>query len=365
MNYWIFIPGVLIVGLVLNDVFVTTLAPRGTGSVTERLRAWLWRFFHWVCRGKGTNKLLNYAGMFTVSAWLLGWLLMLWVGSSLILISAPTSVVLSSTKVTASALDKIYFMGYVLSTMGLGDFQPNGNEWKLFVSVFSFSGFIILTLGITYIVPVLSAEMRKRQTSVYIHSLGTSPDDILLNAWNGEDFSRLSKHFETITQMIMEQSQNHVAYPVLHNFHSHLRRECIYINLAALDEALTILILYLPDEVKPAKQDIYPLRYAITDFLHTLQEAFIKPSENAPGPIELEKLKHFKIPLKQENKETRMKLEEIRFRRKLLLGMMENDGWHWNSLFMEGEYTKYDFRQIKKIKKNQSKEYQEGKDLFG
>lgn len=356
MNYFIFTLGVLILCLVLSDIFFSTLAPRGTGFITERLRAWLWNFFLWICRGRGTNRFLNYAGMFTVTAWLFGWLLMLWLGNALLFISDNTSVVVSSTKITASSLEKVYFIGYVLSTMGLGDFEPNGTAWKLYTSIISFSGFIIITIGVTYLVPVLSAEMKKRQTSIYIHSLGTSPDDILLNAWNGKDFTRLSKHFSTIAEYIMEQSQNHVAYPVLHNFHSHLRRETIYINLTALDEALTILLLYLPDGIKPHKQDIYPIRYAITDYLHTLKTAFIKPSKSAPWPIQIDQLIKNGIPLKQENAEIRMKLEEIRLRRKLLLGMMENDGWRWNSIFMEDEYTEYDIEHTKKIKGGQKKE---------
>lgn len=360
MNYFIFTIGVLIVCLVLTDVFVTTLAPRGSVFVTERLRSWVWSFFFWICNGKGTNKLLNYAGMFTVTAWLFGWLFMLWVGNALIFISDYDSVVASGSKAAANSLEKVYFVGYVLSTMGLGDFHPNGDGWKIYTSIISFSGFVIITIAITYLVPVLSAEMKKRQTSIYIHSLGTSPDDILLNAWNGKDFSRLSKHFNTISEYIMEQSQNHVAYPVLHNFHSHLRRETIYINLSSLDEALTVLLLYLPDDIKPHKQDIYPLRYAITDYLHTLKTAFIRPSKNVPGPIQLDQLIKEGIPLKQENQETRMKMEEIRFRRKLLLGMMEKDGWHWGSIFMENEYKEYDIEHTKRINERHSKKYQEG-----
>lgn len=360
MNYFIFSLGVILVFLVISDVLISTLAPRGSGFITERLRAGVWNFFHWICRGKGTNKLLNYAGMFTITAWLAGWLLTFWIGNALIYISDYTSVLVSSSNTSAGPLEKVYFVGYVLSTMGNGDFQPHGDGWRIYTSIISFFGFIIITLAITYLVPVLSAEMGKRKASVYIHSLGTSPDDILLNAWNGKDFSNLTQHFSIIAEFVMQQSQQHVAYPVLHNFHSHLPRESLYINLTALDEALTILLIYLPDHIHPHKQSIYPLRFAITDFLNTLQEAFIRPSGNLPGPIQLDRLKEYNIPLKQENTDIRMALERLRFRRKLLLGMLENDGWAWGHIFMKNDYSAFDIDHIKKINAVQSKEYQEG-----
>lgn len=350
MNYFLFAAGVIVVVLVLIDVFVTTLAPRGTGFITERLRAGIWSFFHFICKGNGTNKLLNYAGMFTVTAWLFGWLITLWLGNVMIYLADYNSVVVTNTKISASPLEKVYFVGYVLSTMGNGDLSPNGDGWKIYTSIISFSGFIIITMGITYLVPVLSAEMRKRKVSIYIHSLGTSPERILLNAWNGKDFTILSGHFNMLADNIMEQAQNHVAYPVLHNFHSHLRREALAINLVSLDEALTILLLFVPDEVKPSKQEIYPLRFAITDYLATLVSAFIQPSKNVPGPIELEQLKEWAIPLKQTNSEIQMKMEKLTTRRKLLLGNLENDGWHWGTIKMENIYREFDIEHERKRK---------------
>lgn len=161
---------------------------------------------------------MNYAGMVTVTSLLLGWLSIFWSGNSLIYFSDSNSVLVSQTKIAANALEKVYFVGNILSTMGLGDFEPNCNDWKIYTSIISLSGIIIITIWIAYLMPVLSAEMEKRKVATYIHSLGTSLSDIPLNAWNGEDFSSLSQHFIGIANYIMNQSQNHIAYPVLHNF---------------------------------------------------------------------------------------------------------------------------------------------------
>ena len=361
MNYFIFFSGVIIVVLVLADIMITTLAPRGTGFITERLRKWVWAFFHWLCKGNGENKLLNYAGMFTVTAWLLGWIVFFWIGNALLYIADYDSVIITGTRITATPMEKAYFVGYVLSTMGLGDLQPNGDAWKLYTSIISFSGFIIITIGITYLVPVLSAEMGKRKVSIYIHSIGTSPEDILVNSWNGKDFSRLTNHFTTLSEYIMEEAQNHVAYPVLHNFHSHLHRESIAVKLVSLDEALTILLLQIPEGTQPHKQEIYPLRYAITDYLATLGEAFIGPSKNVPGPLKTDLLEKYGIPLKQQNQEIEFKFEKLRFRRKLLLGLLENDGWHWDSIYTDSKYNDLDFEHDRDISAEESQVREEKK----
>ena len=158
----------------------------------------------------------------------------------------------------------------------------------------------------------------------------------------------------------MMQAQNHVAYPVLHNFHSHLHREALAINLVVLDEALTILLLYGPDSLQPPKQEIYPLRFAITDYLATLRNAFIQPSSHPPGPFQLEQLKEYGIPLKQHNKDTDFKLDQIRYRRKVLLGMLENDGWHWDSIYVKSMYESFDMEHKREISRKESRQKQQG-----
>lgn len=337
-NYLLFGLGAIVVIVVVAEVLVTTLVPHTPAHVSERVRGWVWRFFHWASRKDGTKTLLNYAGMVTIFAWLVGWIFLFWLGNTLLFLSDTSSLLNSTTNAPVSAVEKIYFTGYLLSTAGLGDVVPNGTFWKLYTSIISFSGFVIISLSITYFIPILSAETTKRVISLHIHSLGTSPEEILCRGWNGKDFNGFATHFNELAVKIMELSKNHVAYPVLHNFHSHDYRESIYLNITSLDEALTILLLYVPDDVKPHKFDLLTLRHAISDFLNTLRSSFISQSEKEPPSTDLKKIRECGIPIKQ-GTPAEVKNESLILRRKLLLGMMENDGWRWEDLRHKNTYT--------------------------
>ncbi|MGN6602585.1 MAG: hypothetical protein ACTHK8_09050 [Ginsengibacter sp.] len=344
MNYLFFAAGVFIVAFVLVNVFISTLAPRGSRFFTQRLLHWVWKFFYWLADGKGSRKVMNYAGIFTLIIFLLAWVFLFWFGNTLIYASQLDSVVSTANNMPATPIEKFYFVGYILSTLGLGDFGPNGNGWMVYTSFISFSGFIMISTIVSYLLSVSAGEIQKRKVSCFIHSLGSSPEKILLNAWNGHDFSRITNNFTELTNLILEVSQQHTAYPVLHNFHSNLISESFSVNLADLDEALTILLLYKPEELLPSKFEIYSLRYAITEFLATLQKAHIHQSKNNPCPLEIEKLLKEQIPLKDNSEKIDLNIEQLKFRRKLLLGMLENDGWNMQSIYAGKKlYQEYDF----------------------
>ncbi len=345
MDYIIFFSGIIVVCFVLVNVFISTLAPRGSRFFTQRLLHWVWKIFYWLAGGKGKKGILNYAGLVTLTTFLLVWISFFWLGNALIFISNPHSVIATTGSHTgATPLEKLYFVGYVLSTLGNGDFKPNGGGWMIYTSLISFSGFIMISTAVSYLISVSAGEIQKRKVSGFIHSLGSSPENIIINSWNGKDFVRLQNNFPELTNLILEVSQQHTAYPVLHNFHTNLVRESFSVNLASLDEALTILLLYKPEQVAPTKEEIYSLRYAITEYLSTLEKAYIKPAERNPPDIRTEKLKQDNIPLNSTSKQIELNLEQIKYRRKVLLGMLENDGWDMDTVYAGKKlYREYDF----------------------
>jgi hypothetical protein len=87
---------------------------------------------------------------------------------------------------STTVVNKIFYTGYTLSTLGLGDMEPEGNFWDILTAILSFTGLILISIAITYLIPVVSAEIAKRKISV--NTIGGSVEEMLLNYWDGKDF---------------------------------------------------------------------------------------------------------------------------------------------------------------------------------
>lgn len=338
MDYVLLISGITILVLVVIDLLYTTLAPVGAGFITTVVSRFIWKVLYYLSGKNGKNKFLNIAGLITMVTVLITWLVLIWTGNTLVFMSDKDSVIHGITMLPATTIEKIYFTGYTLSTLGYGDFAPSTQFWKLYAAAISFSGLILLSIAISYLLPVLNADIEKRKMSILITSMGSSPQQIIVNAWNGKDFSNLNDYLIQLSDSIMKHAQNHLAYPVLHFFHSANPNENGTVSLAALDEALTIFYLYIPEECRPNKYNMDILRKALTNYLNTLSSAFIQAADEVPEKPDLELLKQNNIPVININDQTDEAYGRIEERRKLLLGLLKDDGWDW-SVFEENYYT--------------------------
>jgi hypothetical protein len=48
--------------------------------------------------------------------------------------------------------------------------EPEGNFWDILTAILSFTGLILISIAITYLIPVVSAEI-KRKISVTINTM--------------------------------------------------------------------------------------------------------------------------------------------------------------------------------------------------
>lgn len=328
MNFWLLSLGIGILALTVSDLVLTTFAPSGSGMITGRLRRWVWSVFLWMSRYNGKSKALNYAGPVTVVCWLFGWILLLWIGNALIFMSDYESVISAANQRSTTWTEKMYFTGYALSTLGSGEFIPYGTGWQLYASFISFSGFIIITISLTYLYSVVTNDINRRKVSLKIYHTGGTPQEILLRFWDGKSFNRLRDDLASLSEELLQVAQNHMAYPVLHNFHSTRREENLVLSITSLDEALTILLLYKPDDVDPDLPELYQLRSSITYYLQTLQNAFVKPADENPPAPDFKPLLNNGLPLFGKPFEELLS-EELRLRRRLLLGLLHSQGWNW------------------------------------
>lgn len=328
MEILFFVLGILLVLLVFTDFFRTTISNHGAGVIARRICSGVWGLLFKLSGGNGKKKLLANAGLILMLCLLAFWLASVWLGYTLIFSFQPDSVIIGQTKEPTSFLEKLYFTGYTISTMGNGDMVANGNPWKIFSAVVSFSGLIMLTLSITYLIPVLSAVVTKRKLSAFICFIGNNPAELLNNLHGEKGFSTLDKHFSSISSMLLHHKEQHMLYPILHYFHSTDRKYAAPLMLTVLDEALTML-LYHPKLQNYDELEVKILRKAMDEYLYTLQSAFIKPANEVPPIPEIKNLEMLESDSNDDLKEAFGGLEK---RRSLLLGLVEKDGWNWKDV---------------------------------
>ena len=228
--------GVLLIGLANYDALVTTVAVgSGVRPLTAHVGSALRRLLRRVPR------LLPVGGPVITLATIGVWIVLLWAGYSLLFSSSPTAVTATSSGALASVSSRIYFAGYVLFTLGNGGYQPAEGPWELLTSLAALNGLFVITLAITFLLPVVSAVVERRQQAALINALGDTAEDVVVSAWNGRDFAFFERQLPTITEHIMLTAQRHLAYPVLHDFRSREAHTASARTLALLDDVVTIL----------------------------------------------------------------------------------------------------------------------------
>ncbi len=331
MSVLVIILGLMILIFSMIDVLVTTLTLGGSGLLTRRISHWLWKIVLQAHSRSPNHNLLATSGLMILVGVVLVWIVLAWLGWTLLFSAIGTSVVNAQSKEPADIWERIYFTGYTLFTLGTGDYQPQGVLWQILSAVASANGFFLVTLSITYLVPVVSAVMQKRQLALYITSLGGTPDEIITRAWNGQGFGQLDQHLIALTPMIIGLAESYLAYPVLHYFHSVERSKATSLSLAALDEALTLLQYGVEESYRPEPVALAPVRRATTAFLQTLKSAYIKAAPDSLGLPPLDLLRAAGIPTVSDE-EFRKAIQQVSGRRQLLLALVQNDGWNWNSV---------------------------------
>ena len=329
MNVLFGIVGIFILVTVLGDVVKTTLSAKGSGLISGTVANTLWSGALAYHRRRTSHELLSFMGTFILVAIIGVWTFLLWVGWSLFFSIDPGSTVWASDSRPTSTLETFYFVGYTLITLGSGEIRPQGPFWQLATLAATTTGFVVLTLSITFLLSILPAVAAKRQTASYITGLGLTPDAIVLNSWDGSDCSALVDHLPNLMTSLSTLIQTYQAFPVIHYFHSTDPHTAFPLRLAALNDAMTYLSHGIEEHHTAVR--LRPLQVVIGDLLSALEDGFIEPSSTVPPSPPL-------TPLTQGGLVTTPQrvfnsaVQEQTERRKLLLGFIEKDGWTWEDI---------------------------------
>ena len=321
--------GLAILGLTTWDLFWTTLGGGG-GPITRRLSRTVWIGvweLHRLCQ---SHRLLSAGGVITILSTIVAWIVLHWLGWLCLFSSHPDVVQNTATGEAANLWGRIYFVGYVLSTLGIGDLQPRGDLWQFLTALASISGLFQISFSIAYLIPLALAASFKRKVATTISSMGKTADDIILNMWNGENWKAFNQFLQHLTPELALLNHQHLTYPVLHYFHSVNRPSALGPSLATLDEALTIVAYGMKDDYGPGPGSFHAARRVISDFLQTLETAYPDVEVEQPEVHSLGPLRAAGVPVTDDDTFRRRVLEEVADRRLALCELLKNNAWSWD-----------------------------------
>jgi len=329
MNLMYMAIGLSFVLAVVVDLLWTTLwVEGGAGPLTSRLMAWIWRLLRQV--GSENSRVLTLSGPSILVIGLAVWIGLLWGGWTFIFASVGDSIADTLNRGAISWADWLYFTGYAIFTLGNGDFVPKENSWQIITILATASGMLFITLAITYVISVLDAVTQKRAFATDVSGLGSPSDEILRRSWNSTEFERLDLPLVRLSSELTTLTANHKAYPILHYFYSNRTEEAPTVNIAVLDEALTLLRFGVSERDRPSDTILNNARSSVESYLGTLHREFVDPADRSPPPPDLESLRETGIHTVSDEEFT-ASLETVDRRRRTLLGLVESDVRQWPS----------------------------------
>ncbi len=316
------VSGVLLLLIIIADFFYTTLSGSGAAFITRFMYRVGHKVIHFAA-GVGGRNVFRISGLVINLLLVSTWVVIVWLGLFLVYSYQPSFIVDSAGRI-ADGIERLYFTGYVLSTLGVGNFFPTSPFFELATSVFSFFGFVFFTTTMTYLISVSSAVVHKRTLALYIHNLGQTPEELLRNILE-KDPSYSYQVFSSLQQMIDRHSVYHQAYPVLHYYGNADVASSFSLNLTILDEAVSLLLRN--QQADELYTELQPLRRSLTSFLLHMEEKY-RHTLYSEDAAERNLPKAGEIPHRALPDEPAFKQ-----RRQVLGGLLRSEHFGWNDVY--------------------------------
>lgn len=328
--------GTLLILLVVYDAIRTTLSVSSSGGpLTNRLVSGIWFVLLGIHQRRRSHSMLSSVGPWMTMMLLLTWFLVAWLGWFLLFCSSPQAVVLSSSNAAASLVERAYYTGYTLTTLGYGDFVPGNDRWRLPPVLAAANGFFLFTISITYILNIITNVIEKRQTSLAISALGENPQKILASTNDGGKYATLVNQLQPLQQSISTLGQQHLAYPILHYYHSETSSKALSLAIAKLYQAVAVACFAGSRLDTASREQLLIARTTIEQFLDTLGSAFIHPSRQTPdipALIDFAELPGFE----KSRTEIQHYLASLPHQ-KILMAYVHKDGWQWQEVWQSAD----------------------------
>lgn len=330
MSIFVALSGFLLVGLVIYDAVQTTLSASKSGPITRLLGRFAWFTVLWLYRRFTRHGLLQAVGPWVTVSLMMTWVGLVWLGWWLVFNSHEAAVFHPDTGTFANAMERLYFTGYTITTLGYGDFVAGTGKWQVLAVMAAANGFFLLTLAVTYILAVMSAVVQKRQLAIAIHALGDTPAEMVGRLGREGDFTELASQVDDLKTTIISVGQQHLAYPILHYYHQGHAERALPVALFKLYQALAIVCHGSTSLSPSVRFKLQATLYALDGFLAVLSPDFVRPAQRAP------QIKVAWLPsntaLNRPSEDIHQYLEQLESQR-IWLAYIHKDGWNWEAMW--------------------------------
>lgn len=231
--------GSVVLVAVVVDVFATVVRPDGSGFLATTLSRHVWGLALAWHRRRPSHGVLAAWGVVAVALMPVAWMLSMWGGWTLIFHGSDDAVLVDASRRPADGWGRLYFAGFSLFTSGLGDLVPGGAPWQVATVVASAMGLGLVTLAITFLVPVVQAANDRRALARRIHQIGGSTEEILRRHHDAGRHT-LATLVADVPPALTKLAIQHDSYPVLDHLHSPDVRQALMPRLATLHDACVI-----------------------------------------------------------------------------------------------------------------------------
>lgn len=326
LRHLLWLPGAALVLAVLLDALMSGLQA-GEGLLSRWIHRLVYAAVRWLARVTRRRSVLAWSTLALISGTLNTWTALLWLGWSLVFWAQPGALEVASTEQPASFGEVVYFVGYSISTLGLGDIIATGNLWRVLTDVAAISGFFLLTFAITFIVPVAQARSARRQFALLLHRAGPDAQTLVLDAVQGYPAGVQGLLKDLHTQLNTLDAQ-HLSTPNLHRFHEQERRQALDAALPRLGEALLVIGGALDIE---APRGLRRSLDSVDSLSHSYGCVHSGPDAPIPPPPDLQPLREAGLPVRSAA-EFAAYLQRHEALRRRLHGMARSGGWRWDEI---------------------------------
>lgn len=328
MNYFYLIPGLALFVIIQLDFYYTTLSSQGAGKLTGIFNLILQRIEDWT----PGLPLKEWSGLAHLFFTLIQWIIWIIAAGYLVYSASPDMVVEGSSLRPAGDVERWYFTGFILSTLGNGDYLPGNDFSRIFTIIYTISGFGMLTTGITYLLSVTSAALEKKNLAMYIGGMGSNPIELYKFAMVRPEAETFLSRIDNLVQMIDAHTNNHLSFPIIHYFLTNDRKRSTAVHLAALTDLMSVLYLeyqqnhYVCQQLKRLHHSLKGFVDIAGDLMSTSQEI----EENGNHKNRWHEVNVDPVPSFQKNE-----LHEA------FSSLLESQGWKWKDVYeTEEEHEK-------------------------